>query len=112
MYITWADAVEEGLRLVADLEVNESEIQRDKQEPRDVGSIFARLNALNDERRALEASQQGSVKEADLKGGEAGVPSCRSEPGRDRHHAGRGKSLPNLPGQCERDSGQGLCHFA
>jgi hypothetical protein len=81
MYITWADAVEEGLRLVADLEVNESEIQRDKQEPRDVGSIFARLNALNDERRALEASQQGSVKEADLKGGEAGVPSCRSEPG-------------------------------
>ena len=39
--------------------------------PPEVGSIFARLNALNEERRALEASQQGSVKEADLKQGEA-----------------------------------------
>jgi hypothetical protein len=37
----------------------------------DVGSIFARLNALNEERRALEAKQQGSVKEADVKRGEA-----------------------------------------
>ena len=39
--------------------------------PPEVGSIFARLNALNDERRALEAKHQESAKEAELKRGEA-----------------------------------------
>lgn len=39
--------------------------------PPDVGSIFARLSALNDERRTLEAKQQEAVKEAALKRGEA-----------------------------------------
>lgn len=37
----------------------------------DVGSIFARLNALNDERRTLEAKHQEAAKEADLKRGES-----------------------------------------
>ncbi|MES0175394.1 hypothetical protein [Mesorhizobium sp. M0006] len=46
-------------------------MRADLPKPPDVGSIFARLNALNEERRALEANQQGSVKEADLKQGEA-----------------------------------------
>ncbi|WP_192384283.1 hypothetical protein [Mesorhizobium silamurunense] len=46
-------------------------MRADLPKPPDVGSIFARLNALNEERRALEASHQGSVKEADAKRREA-----------------------------------------
>jgi hypothetical protein len=46
-------------------------MRADLPRPPDVGSIFARLSALNDERRRLEAKQQEAVKEAALKRGEA-----------------------------------------
>jgi hypothetical protein len=59
-----------GLVSLAEAALAEA-MRADLPKPPDVGSIFARLNALNEERRALEASQQGSVKEADVKRGEA-----------------------------------------
>lgn len=46
-------------------------MRADLPRPPDVGSIFARLSALNDERRRLEAKQQDAVKEAALKRDEA-----------------------------------------
>jgi hypothetical protein len=46
-------------------------MRADLPKPPDVGSIFTRLSALNDERRTLEAKQQEAVKEAALKRGEA-----------------------------------------
>ncbi|WP_147294518.1 hypothetical protein [Ensifer sp. M14] len=46
-------------------------MRADLPKPPDVGSIFARLNALNEERRALEARQQEALKDGDLKLGEA-----------------------------------------
>lgn len=48
-----------------------AEMRADLPKAPDVGSIVARLSALNDERRALEAKQQEAVKEAALKRGEA-----------------------------------------
>lgn len=61
---------QKGLVSLAEAALAEA-MRADLPKPPDVGSIFARLNALNEERRALEASQQGSMKEADVKRGEA-----------------------------------------
>jgi hypothetical protein len=61
---------QKGLVSLAEAALAEA-MRADLPKPPDVGSIFARLNALNEERRALEVKQQGSVKEADVKRGEA-----------------------------------------
>ena len=61
---------QKGLVSLAEAALAEA-IRADLPKPPDVGSIFVRLNALNEERRALEAKQQESVKEAELKRGEA-----------------------------------------
>ncbi|OZA92179.1 MAG: hypothetical protein B7X76_00695 [Azorhizobium sp. 39-67-5] len=61
---------QKGLVSLAEAALAEA-MRADLPKPPDVGSIFARLNALNEERRALEAKQQGAVKEADVKRGEA-----------------------------------------
>ena len=59
-----------GLVSLAEAALAEA-MRADLPKPPEVGSIFARLNALNEERRGLEAKQQESVKEAELKRGEA-----------------------------------------
>ncbi|TCA12125.1 hypothetical protein [Rhizobium leguminosarum] len=59
-----------GLVSLAEAALAEA-MRADLPRPPDVGSIFARLNALNEERRALEAGQQAAAKEADVKRGEA-----------------------------------------
>jgi hypothetical protein len=61
---------QKGLLSLAEAALAEA-MRADLPKPPDVGSIFARLNALNEERRALEAKQQGAVNEADVKRGEA-----------------------------------------
>ncbi|WP_187276960.1 DUF2326 domain-containing protein [Phyllobacterium endophyticum] len=61
---------QKGLVSLAEAALAEA-MRADLPKPPDVGSIFARLNALNEERRTLEAQQQGAVKEADVKRGEA-----------------------------------------
>ncbi len=61
---------QKGLVSRAEAALAES-MRADLPKPPDVGSIFARLSALNDERRTLEAKQQEAVKEAALKRGEA-----------------------------------------
>lgn len=61
---------QKGLVSRAEVALAES-MRADLPKPPDVGSIFARLSALNDERRTLEAKQQEAVKEAALKRGEA-----------------------------------------
>lgn len=61
---------QKGLVSRAEAALAES-MRADLPKPPDVGSIFARLSALNDERRTLEAKQQEAVKEAALKLGEA-----------------------------------------
>jgi hypothetical protein len=65
------DAIEQkGLISLAEAALAQA-MRADLPRPPDVGSIFARLNALNEERRVLEAKQQGFVKEAEVKRGEA-----------------------------------------
>jgi hypothetical protein len=61
---------QKGLVSLAETALAEA-MRADLPKPPEVGSIFARLNALNEERRGLEARQQESVKEVELKRGEA-----------------------------------------
>jgi hypothetical protein len=61
---------QKGLFSLAEKALAEA-MRADLPKPPEVASIFARLNALNDERRGLEAKKQESVREAELKRGEA-----------------------------------------
>jgi hypothetical protein len=65
-----------GLVSLAEAELAKA-MRAELPKPPDVGSIFARLNLLNDERRGLETKLQTTLKNRDLKQGEA--DRCRSE---------------------------------
>ena len=87
-------------------------MRADLPKPPDVGSIFARLNALNEERRALEASQQGSAKEADLKRGEAERYRAEANLGEIDITQGGVRVCPICRVSVDETTGQGLRHFA
>lgn len=80
--------------------------------PPDVGSIFARLSALNDERRKLEAKQQEAVKEAALKRGEAERFRAEASLGEIDIISGWSEGLPCLQDQrANRDARKRMRYF-